>query len=104
MGAVGIGAIVGHLQDAGGIVAQAGHDFIGKLIAGAAVASAGGIAALHDEAGHDAVPFEAIEKGFAGLGAEGAFGEADVAGDGEGCFLVKQLADDDAVFGGDLGV
>ena len=61
-GAVGVGAVVGHGEDAGGIMAEAGCELIGKRqrVAGIGVRlGAGGfcgVAALNDEAGDDTIP------------------------------------------------
>lgn len=104
LGAVGVWAVVAHLERADGVVTEAWDDFVGEEVAGVAVAGACGVAALDDEAWDDAAPCEAVVEGFSGFGAEGAFGEADVVGDGERGFFVEEFGDDGAAFGGDFGV
>ncbi len=104
LGAVGVWAVVAHLERADGVVAEAWEDFVWEEVTGVAVAGACGVAALDDEAWDDAAPCEAVVEGFSGVGAEGAFGEADVVGDGERGFFVEEFGDDGAAFGGDFGV
>ncbi len=76
---------------------------VGELVAGAAHAGAFGVAALDHEVGDDAVEDGAVVELGALLAAAvpllGAFGEADEVGDGLGCVLLEELADDGA-FGG----
>jgi hypothetical protein len=81
--AVGVGSGVGHGEDAGVVVAQAGSEFIGELVARSAFTVAERIAALHDEVGHDAVEFQAVEIRRAGLRPERAFRQTGEAGDRE---------------------
>jgi hypothetical protein len=85
-------------------VAEAGGEFVGKLVAGSAHAGAERVAALHDEAGNDAMEREAVEVRFAGFGTERAFGEADEIGDGERGFFEEEFGDDRAARRGEFGV
>ena len=94
--AVGVGAAVGHGEDAGAVVPQAGHELVGQQVAGPALPGAERIAALHDKVGHDAVEGEPGEKRDARLRAEGALGEAREIGDGQRRLLVEQLGGEDA--------
>ena len=66
LGAVGIGASVCHRENAGRAVAELGVEFIGKLVARAAAAGFGGIAALEHEALNDAVEGDVVVVSPAG--------------------------------------
>jgi hypothetical protein len=74
LGAIGIGAIVAHLDGASGVMTETGNDFVGEKVAGIAVPGGGGIAALDNEIWDDPAPSESVVEGFAGRWAEGAFG------------------------------
>ena len=63
LAAVGVGAGVGHRQEPAAIVAQAGAELVGELVAGAARAVAHRAAALDHEAVDDAVEDQAVVEG-----------------------------------------
>ena len=65
LAAVGAGARVGHGEETGAVVLQAGGELVGELVAGAAHAGAGGIAALNHEVGDDAVEGDAVVEAAA---------------------------------------
>src|SRR6185437_473176 len=104
LGAVGVGAGVGHGELAGlGEAVRRALGLVGELVAGAAHAGAFGVSALDHELRDDAVEDGAVIELGALLGAAvpvlGALGEADEVGDSIGRFLVEQLADDGAFAG-----
>ena len=90
---------------------ESGVDLVLEEVAGIAGAVAEAIAALDHEAGDDAVEGGAVVEGLMvhfleGLGVGpvfGAFGEADEVGDGDGGFLVEELAGEAAHGGVDDG-
>lgn len=101
--AVGIGPLVGHAQDAAGIVAEGGADLVVEQLVGRVedgrrrlgLGVRGGRAGLHDEGGDDAV------EGRAGVEARGAEGEEVLGRLGDR--LAKDLELDVALGGVQLG-
>ena len=104
--AVSVGPGVGHREGADFLMAQAGHEFIGKLVRDAFVARVlqSGIAALDDEAGHDAIPGQAGVEWLAVARRQCALSETDEAGDGQRNLLEEQLGDKHAAWRGELGI
>lgn len=83
LGAVGVGAGVGHAQDAGAGVPQLGGDLVGEAVAvdgGAAAAGARRVAALHHEGRDHAVEDDAVVVAARGEGAEVLAGARRVRG------------------------
>jgi len=110
-GAVVVGTAIGHGENAGGVVAEAGAEFVGKRewVTGGGVVFGpggfGGVAALEDEAGDDAIPVEAGKKRFAvGAWGERALGAADEGGASERGAWVEKFYGEGAARGGELGV
>src|SRR5919109_545354 len=60
LAAVGVGAGIGHRQDAGFAVSQCGVEFVGELVAGATVSLPERIAALDHEAVDHAMEHDAV--------------------------------------------
>ena len=91
LAAIRVRAGIGHRQDAGAAVAQGGMEFIGKLIAGAAHAGAGRVAALDHERLDDAVE--------GGVVVEAIARQEDEVVHGLGGLISEELDDDVALAG-----
>ena len=91
--AVGARAGVRHREDAGAVVLERRVELVAELVARAAGAGAGGVAALGHEALDDAVERDAVVVAVAG--------EEDEVVDGVRRLVGEQLDDDVAVVGAD---
>ena len=104
--AVGSRARVGHRQQVGLVELQLGVELVGELVARAAAAGAGGVAALDHEAADDPVEDHAVvERAGAAAGGVlgrvllGALGQAHEVGDGLGGVVAEQRDFDVAAVG-----
>ena len=106
--AVGVRAGVGHGEDAGGVMAEAGDKFVGEVGRDGRGERIGvletRVAALDDEAGDDAIPREAGVEGFPVFCSECAFGEAGEVDAHERGLRVEELDGGGAAGGGEFGV
>ena len=106
--AVGVRAGVGHGEDAGGVMAEAGDKFVGEVGRdgrGERVrVLETRVAALDDEAGDDAIPREAGVEGFPVFWSERALGEAGEVDAHERGLRVEELDGGGAAGGGEFGV
>ena len=91
--AAGIGAGVGHRQDARDVVFQVRVEFVGNLVAGAATTGAGRVAALDHEPVDDPVKNNAVIEAFAG--------QVDEIFRGDRRFVFKHFDSNDAFVGFD---
>jgi len=91
LGAVGARAGIGHGEDAGFGVFEGRVEFVTELVAWAAGAGAGGVAALDHEVGDDAVEFDAVVVA--------ALGEVEEVGAGHGRLRGEERAFDLAFVG-----
>jgi len=103
--AVGAGPGVGHGQQVRAVEREVGVELVAELVAGAAAAGAGGVAALDHEAVDDAVENDAVIE-VAGDHVAGvvavflrACGQPGEVGDGLGGLGVEQVQRDVAVVG-----
>ena len=106
--AVGVRAGVGHGEDAGGVMAEAGDEFVGEVGRDGRGERVGvletRVAALDDEAGDDAIPREAGVEGFPVFWSERAFGEAGEVDAHERGLRVEELDGGGTAGGGEFGV
>ena len=106
--AIGVGAGVGHREDAGGVVPETGDEFVGKavrdrlrLVVGVLEA---GVATLENEAGNNAIPSEAGVERMVVFRRERALGEPDEIRAHQRSFGEEEFGDDDATRRRELGV
>ncbi len=101
--AVGAGSRVGHGQDAGALVAQAGVELVVEAVAGAAATVTARVAGLDHEVVDDPVETDAVVEGLALCRFHRALCQGDKVADGKRYLLVLELEDDFAAVGVDTG-